>query len=318
MDEFALIERFFASHPMDRFDVRLGIGDDAAVTRIEAGYDLVIATDSICQGTHFPEGTEPRALGHRCLAVNLSDLAAMGAEPAWCTLVLSLPSAEPEWVREFARGFFDLADHFDVALVGGDTIRGPLAMTVTVHGRVGAGAYVTRTGAEPGQAIYVTGYPGEAAAGLRLIRDNPGDRSDSAEHLKTRFLYPDARVSEGLTIRTLTTAMIDLSDGLHADLTRMLEASQVGAEVEVDCVPLSAALRSCFDAQESLEFALIGGDDYELCFTVPFEREAELVRSIDSRVCPVTRIGQTTARNEILWSHRGRPFAVPKSSFRHF
>ena len=218
MDEFALIERFFANGGVERADVRLGIGDDAAVTSMQSGYELVIATDSICQGTHFPEGTEPRALGHRCLAVNLSDLAAMGAEPLWCTLALSLPSAESEWLEAFAAGFFDLARRFEVALIGGDTVRGPLTMTVTVHGRVRPGQQVGRSGAKAGQGVFVTGFPGEAGAGLRLLTGMHADDAAAGRRMIGRFLYPEPRVDAGRALAEYATAMIDVSDGLDADL----------------------------------------------------------------------------------------------------
>ena len=318
MDEFALIEKFFAQQSADRADVRLGIGDDAAVTSLGSEYDLVIATDSICQGTHFPDGTEPRALGHRCLAVNLSDLAAMGAEPMWCTLVLSLPSAEPDWLEAFAGGFLDLARRFNIALIGGDTVRGPLAFTVAVHGRVRPGQHVARSGAGPGQGIFVTGYPGEAAAGLRLMTSAAAETGAAGQRLIGRFLYPEARVDEGCRLGKCATAMIDLSDGLSDDLVKMLEASGVGAELDADRVPLSPDLLACCGRREALELALTGGDDYELCFTVPRERESGLDELLADADCPLTRIGQTSNEPGARWTLNGRPYEVPTTSFRHF
>jgi len=318
MDEFALIEKFFANRGVDRADVRLGIGDDAAVTMMEEGYELVIATDSICVGTHFPEDTQPEALGHRCLAVNLSDLAAMGAEPLWCTLVLSLPSAEPDWLAAFANGFFDLAGHFDVALIGGDTVRGALAMTVTVHGRVRPGKHVGRSGAGPGQGIYVTGYTGEAGAGLRLLTGSALDVSSSGRHLIRRFLYPEPRVEEGRSLGGLATAMIDISDGLHVDLVKMLDASHVGGDLFTDKVPLSPELRACCDADEALEIALTGGDDYELCFTVARENDGRLTELLERIACPVTRIGETREESGLRWTGGDGPYRVKANSFQHF
>lgn len=318
MDEFALIEEFFASRVAKRADVRLGIGDDAAVTSIGSESELVIATDTIAEGTHFPAGTAPRALGHRCLAVNLSDLAAMGAAPLWCTLALSLPSADQGWLESFASGFFDLANRYDIALVGGDTIRGPLSMTVTAHGCVTPGRQVVRSGARPGEGIFVTGYPGEARAGLRLLQGKASADTESAERLTHRFLFPDARVDEGRRLVRCATAMIDISDGLHADLEKLTHASGVGADLDADRIPLSAALLDCVEESDALELALTGGDDYELCFTVPREREAELARLSSDPHCPVTRIGETSAKAGIRWTSRSRPYRVPETLFRHF
>jgi thiamine-monophosphate kinase len=318
MDEFALIDRFFANRRIDRADVKLGIGDDAAVTSVDADYDLVIATDSIVEGTHFPAGTAPRSLGYRCLAVNLSDLAAMGSEPLWCTLALSLPSAEPEWLEAFADGFFELAERFDVALLGGDTVTGPMAMTVTVHGRMRAGKYVGRSGAGPGQGIYITGRSGEAGAGLQILTGLPVDDVESGDRLIGRFLYPNPRVEEGQTIARIATAMIDISDGLHDDILKLLRASQLGADLDASKLPLSPDLLACFSPQNALDLALTGGDDYELCFTVPPENEAGIEQLIASSDCPITRIGETRSHLDVRWMHDGQPYTVPENSFRHF
>lgn len=316
MDEFALIEKFFTTEIDSRSDIKLGIGDDAAVTAIGAEYDLVIATDTICVDTHFPANTEPRAIGHRCLAVNLSDLAAMGAEPLWCTLVMSLPSGDPEWVAAFADGFFDLARRFDIVLVGGDTVKGPLAITVTVHGRVVSGEYITRSGARRGQGIYVTGDLGASAAGLRCLGNS--DPSMTENYLVSRFLYPCPRVHEGRSLAGLATAMIDISDGLHVDLSRMLKASCVGADLEIGRIPLSSELRAYSDEELALSLALTGGDDYELCFTVPTECEGDFQALLSDWNCQSTRIGHTRASPEIVWSYNGQIYNVPGTSFHHF
>lgn len=318
MDEFALIDRYFAARRVDRADVKLGIGDDAAVASVPTGFDLVVATDSIVEGTHFPAGTAPRSLGYRCLAVNLSDLAAMGAEPMWCTLALSIPSAEPEWLQAFADGFFDLAERFDVALLGGDTVSGPMVMTVTAHGRVGPGKYVNRSGAGPGQGIYITGRTGEARAGLQILTGLPVDDVESGDRLIRRFLYPDPRVAEGSAIANIATAMIDVSDGLHVDVQKLLRASQLGADLDASKVRLSHDLLACFSPREALELALTGGDDYELCFTVPAENEAEVEQLIAGSNCPISRIGETRSQLDIRWTHEGQPYSVSENSFRHF
>ncbi|MDH3509889.1 MAG: thiamine-phosphate kinase [Gammaproteobacteria bacterium] len=316
MDEFALIEKFFTRQPTSRSDVKLGIGDDAAVTVIDAGFDLVIATDTIIVDTHFPASTDAHAIGHRCLAVNLSDLAAMGAEPLWCTLALSLPSGDADWVAAFVDGFFELARCFDIALIGGDTVQGPLAITVTVHGRVKSGEYIPRSGAGSADGIYVTGNLGASAAGLRHMDDV--DHSPAEAFLIHRFLYPDPRVKEAQSLFGLATAMIDISDGLHVDLTRMLHASGVGADLDIGQIPLSPELLTCMTEEAALELALTGGDDYELCFAVPIERETELQALLSSWDCRLTRIGQTHSSPEIVWTYDGQVYTVPDTSFRHF
>ncbi len=312
MEEFALIEQFFAGRGVRRDDVRLGIGDDAAVTRCDDGFELVIATDTICAGTHFLPGTSPGALGHRCLAVNLSDLAAMGAEPLWCTLALSLPQSEPGWVQSFADSFFSLAEQHAIALIGGDTVRGPLSMTVTVHGRVKPGQAIRRDGAQHGDSIYVTGVPGLAAAGLRLLSDSDGCE-DSAALQVQRFLYPQPRVKEGRALGGLATAMIDVSDGLRADVSKLLAASGLGARMDLVGLPLDEV-----GTHDALELALNGGDDYELCFCIPPEREQELNKLVANWSCPVTRIGEAQTDASIVWFNGEQPCNTVAGQFKHF
>jgi thiamine-monophosphate kinase len=316
LDEVALIERYFARPARRRRDVILGIGDDAAVTRLPAGFDLVTATDAIVEGVHFPRGTPARALGHRCLAVNLSDLAAMGAEPLWASLALSMPRADAAWLREFSRGLFALADAFDVALIGGDTVSGPLAMSVTVHGRVRRGRFVCRSGARPDDRLYVTGHPGDAVAGRLLADRGAGNRG--VRHLRRRFLYPVPRVVEGRALVGLASAMTDVSDGLHHDAGKLLRASDGGADLDAGCLPVSAALRRIAGERAAREMALTGGDDYELLFTVPPRREARLAQLVRHWACAVTCLGTVTARHGLRWSLDGAPFSFRDRTFRHF
>jgi thiamine-monophosphate kinase len=315
VDEFELIDRYFAARSVPREDVRLGIGDDAAIVCPAAGAELAIATDTIVEGTHFPSGTPARAVGHRCLAVNLSDLAAMGASPLWCTLALSLPRGAPEWVGEFADGFWALAAEHDVALVGGDTVRGPLSVTVTVHGRVAPHAAIRRDGAGVDQAIYVTGATGSAAAGLASLRDG---RAAAGDELIDRFLYPAPRVREGCGLAAIATAMIDVSDGLHVDLERLLEASGVGALLDVESLPLDASVVERYGRERALDFALHGGDDYELCFTVPAAREAALRERAAGWACGIACIGRTRAGSGLAWREAGRARTAGACGFRHF
>lgn len=319
MDERTLISTFFDRQRDRRPDrqagVILGIGDDAAVLRPEPGFDLVLATDSIAEGTHFPPGIPAAAVGHRCLAVNLSDLAAMAAEPAWFSLALSLPEADPDWISKFSRGLFALADRFGVALVGGDTVRGPLGATVTILGRVRPDRAVKRSGARPGDGIWVTGHPGDAVAGRLLLPEvAPGAEVIA---LRQRFLYPEPRVHEGIALAGLASAMLDVSDGLDDDLRKLLVASGVGAELDAGELPLSDELRSVRGG-EAVECALTGGDDYELCFTVAASDEARL-RDVSAHwKVAVTRIGTIVAGSEVRWRLHGQPLTIPDSTFRHF
>jgi thiamine-monophosphate kinase len=318
VDERTLISTFFdrrrgAGGPA-RADVILGIGDDAAVLRLDPGFDLVVATDSIAEGTHFPEGTPAAAVGHRCLAVNLSDMAAMAAEPLWFSLALSLPAVDDAWVGEFARGLFELADRFAVELVGGDTVRGPLAATVTIQGRARPGRTVRRSGAAPGDGIWVTGNPGDAVAGRLLL---PEMASAAAEALRRRFLYPEPRVREGLALAGVATAMLDVSDGLDDDLRKLLAASGVGADMDAGALPLSAELWNV-RAGGAIECALTGGDDYELCFTVRPADEQRLRDLAAAWTVPVTRIGTVVPGSGCRWHLHGRALPVPDTTYRHF
>lgn len=317
LDELTVIERFFSRPALARRrDVVLGIGDDAAVTRAPAGKDLVIATDTLLEGTHFTADAPARSVGHRSLAVNLSDLAAMGAEPLWATLALSVPEADAGWLRDFSRGFFGLAKRFDVALIGGDTVSGPVGATVTVHGCVRPGRFVTRSGARPGHGIYITGCPGDAAGG-RLLLDRSRLARRGGVALIRKFLYPEPRLREGQSLLGIASAMIDVSDGLHDDAGKLMAASACGADLDAGAVPMSGPLRRLF-ADEALPLALTGGDDYELLFTVPKALEPRL-RTVASRwPCLVTRLGMVTARRGVRWQLNGRTFRVPDLTFRHF
>ncbi len=316
LDEQTLIRRYFLRRGAGRRDVVVGIGDDAAVTRLARGYDLVTATDALCEGVHFARGTPPRALGHRCLAVNLSDLAACGAEPLWTTLTLSMPAARGAWLREFSRGFFGLADRFDVSLIGGDTVRGPLGMSVTVLGRVRPGRFVPRDGARPGDGLYVTGHPGDAVAG-RLLAD-AGRIGRGSAALRRRFLFPLPRVPEGAELAGIASAMLDVSDGLHDDARKLLSASGGGAELDAGLLPLSPGLIRFAGRNAARELALTGGDDYELLFTVPPAKEARLRRLVSRWSCAVTRLGTVTARRDVRWRLAGRPYVFSDRTFRHF
>jgi len=289
--------------------VRLGVGDDAAVVEVPPGQQLVVTTDMLVAGRHFPEATEPEAIGHKVLAVNLSDLAAMGAEPAWVTLAISLPAADAVWLAAFCRGFLDLARAHRVALVGGDTVRGPLVVTVQAMGFVPAGAAVCRAGARPGDGVFVTGTLGDAALGLQSLEGRLALDPEMARLARARLERPSPRVREGLALRGLASAMIDISDGLLADLGHVLAASGVGAAIDLRRVPLSAAYRAFLRQGGDLQPALTFGDDYELCFTASPTDHASVRAALDALGCAVQQIGTVTLEPGLV-DERGEALAA--------
>ncbi|MGH8255215.1 MAG: thiamine-phosphate kinase [Steroidobacteraceae bacterium] len=259
--ESELIERFFRHLGARRADVALGIGDDAALVTVPADTELVLTTDALVEGVHFEVGAGARSLGHRALAVNLSDIAAMGASPSWMLLALTMPQADEEWLREFCAGMAALARDHRVALVGGNLSRGPLTITVELAGLVPRGQALRRDGARPGDQLYVSGTLGDAAAGRARLHD------PAAAALVQRFEYPQPRVALGQALRGIASACIDVSDGLYVDATRLLQASGCAAEIDLERLPLSAELSRALGAEAPL-LALSGGEDYELCFCV--------------------------------------------------
>src|SRR5580698_4934336 len=277
MDEFELIRRYFSRLGAARADVLLGVGDDAAILRVPDDADLAAAVDTIVAGRHFPEGSDARSIGHRSLAVNLSDLAAMGARPAWAMLSLTLPQAEPDWLEGFARGFGELARAHEVMLVGGDTTAGPLAVSVQIMGHVPRGTALRRGGGSEGDLLAVTGTIGDAGAGLALATGVLAtDDAAAASELRRRFEYPTPRVEFGVAARGIASAAMDLSDGLAGDLPKLAAASGLAAHVRVEHLPMSRALLSVVSAAQAREWALAAGDDYELLLAVSPHRFDEL------------------------------------------
>ncbi|MFC5740149.1 thiamine-phosphate kinase [Dyella tabacisoli] len=292
--EFDLIDLIRRHTAQSRDDVRMGIGDDAAVLAVPPGQELAVAIDTLVEGVHFPPGTAPADIGWKALAVNLSDLAAMGASPAWALLALTLPSPDPVFIEGFAEGFAQLAQPYRLALIGGDTTRGPMTISMAVHGFVAPGKALLRAGACVGDAVLVTGTLGDAAAGLQLLqRGGPVDESDARyRFLAERLNRPTPRLASGMALRERATSCIDVSDGLLADLGHICAASDVAAEIESVLLPRSPALLSLFDETTARDFALSGGDDYELCFTVPMARVAEVQADLARLGCGATRIGR--------------------------
>jgi thiamine-monophosphate kinase len=315
LSEFELIKRYFSAITLPRDDVLLGIEDDCALLRVPNGMQLAVTMDTLVAGIHFFPDVDPEALGHKALAVNLSDLAAMGAEPAWVTLALTLPESDETWLAGFSRGFAALAQRHAVQLVGGDTTRGPLAITVQAHGLLPPGQGMRRAGARVGDLIYVTGSLGDAGLALRKRRQGlPWEAVDSS--LQQRLERPEPRVAAGLALRGIATAAIDISDGLLADLGHILEPSGVGAEIHLSRIPLSDEVKTALHEERDWSLPLTTGDDYELCFTLPPGGEAEIEEVSDRLALPMTRIGVIEAKpglrclreDATLWEHAGNGY----------
>jgi len=310
--EFELIDRI-RERAASRRDVRLGIGDDAALLAVPAGQLLTVSTDTLNVGVHFHAETDPTALGHKALAVNLSDLAAMGAEPAWCTLALSLPGADPAWLDRFLDGFLGLAAQHRVALVGGDTTRGPLSIGVTVHGFVPAGQALRRDAARVGDDLWLTGSTGDAAAALA-----GAGQGEIAAALRERLERPTPRVEAGLALRRRAHAAIDVSDGLLADLGHILHDSGVGAEIELDALPVSEALAALSDGTARWEWQLAGGDDYELLFTAAASARASIAAALAATATPAVRIGRIVAGSGCRVLGADGEWTPSRRGYQHF
>ena len=312
MDEFQLIRHYFAGLTAGSEGVVLGIGDDAALLSVPTGQQLVVTTDTLVAGRHFPAETRPFDIGWKALAVNLSDLAAMGATPRWFTLALTLPVQSAEWLGGFSEGLKALADRHGVALVGGDTTRGPLAITITAMGLVRAGAAMRRDGASAGDLVCVTGTLGDAALALRQLGDATADQT-----LRRRLDRPTPRVEAGQLLGEWGMAAIDISDGLAADLHHILVASQVGAELRADRLPQSPAfVRPA--PQDALALQLHGGDDYELCVCLRPEHFAAAQAKLSEIGLPLTRIGVITATPGLCLREGATVRAIEPRGYNHF
>ena len=317
--EFDLMGIFFWRLVAVRCVVGIGVGDDGAVLMPPASRELVMVTDSLVEGVHFPVNSAPTSIGHRAFAVNLSDLAAMGAEPAWALLALTLPRVDEKWLEQFARAAGDLCRRHAVSLIGGDTTRGPLTITVTMMGIAPIGVALERRGGQPGDAIFVTGSPGDAAAGLALEQNrlHVADAM-SAQILRDRFLFPTPRCEVGMALRGLASACIDVSDGLGGDLEKLCAASGCGAEVDAAALPISDALSGAVGRELAREYALTGGDDYELLFTVPLARLGAMTNAVARGLGPVTRIGSLVAGSGVRVFARGGVMQFSGKGFDHF
>jgi thiamine-monophosphate kinase len=321
VNEFEVIARFF-SRPPRAASVHRGIGDDAALLAPSPGCELAVSVDMLVAGRHFMIDVEPERLGHKTLAVNLSDMAAMGATPRWALLAGALPELDARWLAAFARGFYALADRHDVELVGGDTTRGPLNLCVTVLGDVPTGLALTRAGAKPGDDVWVSGELGDAALALAAIAGRVTLAADALAATRERLELPTPRIALGIALRGVATAALDISDGLTGDLGHILEQSAVGATIDLAAVPRSQPLdRLLAGAQRSiaLECLLGGGDDYELCFTAPRTAAARIAQIADETGVALARIGSITAATSLtVRDEHGVPLPAPPRAFDHF
>jgi len=316
MSEFDLIRRYFTRATAHTL---LGVGDDAALLEVGAGRALAISSDMLVAGTHFFVDADPFLLGHKTLAVNLSDMAAMGAVPRWATLAISLPEVDEEWLERFSSGFFELAGQYGVELIGGDTTRGPLNLCVTILGEVPARQFLRRGGAHVGDEIWISGRLGDAALALAHMQGRTV-LSDAEFSVCSAALHqPQPRVALGLALHGIANSAIDISDGLLSDIGHILDASQVGGHLNLAALPVSEVLRDYLSRPLGLECALSGGDDYELCFTVPSMRHAEVTEIGIQLGLQLSCIGKVVAGHGcIVHDTLGNPINIEEGGYDHF
>ena len=316
MTEFDLIRRYFTRATPSAL---LGIGDDAALLKVSDGNVLAVSCDMLASGTHFFPDADPFLLGHKTLAVNLSDMAAMGATPRWATLAIALPDADETWLERFSAGFFALAQQYGVELIGGDTTRGPLNLCVTILGEVPAQQALQRSGAQHGDEIWVSGTLGDAALALAHLQERIALSGEELAACAQVLHQPQPRVALGLALRGIASSAIDISDGLLADLGHILDASHAAAEIGLALLPVSAVMRAYVELPLGKQCALSGGDDYELCFTAPAVRHADIT-GISARLgLPLTCIGKIVAgRGCIVHDAAGNRLNLGSGGYEHF
>jgi len=315
--EFDIIEQYFFRNNTDNPSVHLGIGDDAAITSIPAGMEQVIAIDTLVEDIHFKKETSAYAIAWKALAVNLSDMAAMGATPCWFTLALTLPEVSESWLVDFSNGLFALADQYKISLIGGDTTKGPLTVSIQVAGHIPHGKALLRSGAKPGDHIYVTGNIGDGRAGLAVQQSGVVDSDDA--YLLQRLQQPVARIAFGQSLVGMANACIDISDGLLADLLHILVASGTGASIELDKMPISDACKNKCESLQLSPLALAqGGDDYELCFTIPEQKLSMLDCNCDELGIKVTQIGIIESETGLRCYEKNKLLDITHTGYQHF
>ena len=317
MNEFGLIERYF-NRGVNDASVACGIGDDCAVLSMPGQAQLAISIDTLVENVHFPANADPEKIAERALCVTISDLAAMGAQPMWYTLALALPQADEKWLAAFSEGLHRKAAEFGCHLVGGDTTKGPLTITIQVHGTLEEGQMLTRGGASADELVCVTGPLGDGAAALAVINNELDVGSAAFRYLMDRYYRPTPQIKAGLELVGVATSAIDVSDGLLADLGHICKASGIGADIDIDRLPVSDAVLTNAGAEEYTRWALSGGDDYQLCFTLPRDKESHL-HTIASRLgSELFVIGETTRGDGVTCVKEGQPVSMKSSGYSHF
>ena len=320
LGEFQLIQQFFQREQAEnpQAGVLLGIGDDCALLQIPPGKTLAVSVDSLLADVHFPADAAPELIAERALRTNLSDLAAMGADPLWFTLALTLPSTDEDWLRAFSRGLFKCAREYNIALVGGDTTAGPLNIGIQVMGALEPHQALRRDGANIGDFVLVTNYLGDGAAALAAIQGRAEFSAECQDYLFERFYRPVPRLKESALIRGIASSALDVSDGFVADLQHIWRASDVGAVIYVEDLPLSPALLSLNNLAQAQQWALTGGDDYELCFTVAPERMGDVAMLIAQGQLQATVVGEIISGSGVACELNGEPFALTQTGYQHF
>lgn len=318
MKEFELIKQFFSKQVVNRKDVVKGIGDDCAVLSPIENQNIVVTTDTLVAGVHFPLNTSPKAIGHKAVAVNLSDIAAMGAKPSWISLAITLPEVDKAWLTAFSEGVFELCEFFNVELIGGDTTKGPLSITITAQGLTPKGSYLSRAGAKAGDWLYVTGDLGDAALALKQIKGEIELESEFAEKVQHKLDYPKPRVLAGQILREYASAAIDLSDGLISDLGHICQSSNVGATITLEALPISTIMQDSLLTDDAISLALAGGDDYELLFTISEDKKVGMETEMANAGTKVTCIGQMNASQTISTVLNNKPTPFHTAGFEHF
>ncbi len=317
--EFSLIAKHF-TRPCKHAD--LGVGDDAALLRVANGYQLAVSADMLVAGTHFFHDCAPYDIGWKSLAVNISDMAAMGATAKWATLAIALPEVNHTWLAEFSRGLFDCADSFQVDLIGGDTTRGPLTISIQIMGEVPLGKALTRDGAKLGDDIWVSGTLGNAAIALAVLQERYLLNPKAQKHELAQWLAclnrPQPRASLGLALRDFATSCIDISDGLFADLGHLLKASNLGATLHLEQLPMSLYHQHHLSDISIQTSVLAGGDDYELCFTAPANRRQEIEQIGRQHHTPLTCIASTRMDIGLQAMYQNAPLILNHQGFDHF
>jgi len=319
MNEFEIIDQFLALKSKNRKDVLQGVGDDCALLKLPRGQRLAVSMDTLISGVHFLEDCNAADIAHKAIAVNLSDLAAAGAEPAWITMSLTMPEFDQAWLEDFHKGLKRMVDHFGIQMIGGDTCRGALSITIQAHGFVPQQVFCRRSTAKAGELVCVTGNLGDAALGLLVAQNKLANASSAAkEHLLKKYLTPYPQVAAGIALRSRATAGIDISDGLLADVSHLSRASNVGVLLRWESIPLSDEAKSVADKELLMKSALSGGDDYELCFTVKEDELLATQQALETVGAKCIPIGRLSGKPGVRVLDYDEEVVLSDFGFQHF